>query len=95
MFKYRLLIRTTNDLSNNTLSSNFDDGQVDRLFLSNGERPYLFPEHKLLNGDEVVLNLFRTIYPIPHFHQIFMIEKGTVFSYQMENDPTPFWNISC
>ena len=58
MFKYRLLIRTTHNLSNNTLSSHFDDGQGDGFFLSNGERPYPFPEDKLLNGDEVELNSF-------------------------------------
>ena len=58
MFKYRLVIKMKNDLSNSTLSSNFYDGQGDGLFLSNGERPNPFPEHKLLNGDEVELNLF-------------------------------------
>ena len=47
-----------NYLSNSTLSSNFYDGQGNGLFLSNGERPNPFPEHKLLNGDEVELNLF-------------------------------------
>ena len=36
--------------SNSTPSSYFGDGQVEGLFLSNGERPNLFPEHKLLNG---------------------------------------------
>ena len=93
--KYRLLMKMKNNLSNSTLSSNFYDGKGDRLFLSNGERPNPFPEHKLLNGYEVELNLFGTIYPIPHFLQTFMMEKGTDFSYQMENDPTPFRNISC
>ena len=36
--------------SNSTPLSYFDDGQVEGLFLSNGERPNLFPEHKLFNG---------------------------------------------
>ena len=53
-----MVIRKKNDLSNYTLSSNFDDGQGDGLFLSNGERPYPFLEYKQLNGDEVELNLF-------------------------------------
>ena len=56
--KYRLLMKMKNNLSNSTLSSNFYDGKGDGLFLSNGERPNPFPEHKLLNGDEVELNLF-------------------------------------
>ena len=36
--------------SNSTPSSYFCDGQVEGLFLSNGERPNIFPEHKLFNG---------------------------------------------
>ena len=35
-----------------SLSSNRHDGKGDGLFLSNGERPYPFPEDKLMNGDE-------------------------------------------
>ena len=93
--KYRLLMKMKNDLSNSTLSSKVYDGKGDGLFLSNAERPNPFPEHKLLNGDEVELNLFRTIYPIPHFLQTFMMERETDFPYQMENDATPFRNISC
>ena len=65
--KYRLLLEMKNNLSNSTLSSNFYDGKGDGIFLSNGEQPNPFPEDKLLNGDEVELNLFGTIYPIPHF----------------------------
>ena len=87
-------MRKRRDLSNSKLSSDFCDSEGEGLFLSNGERPNPFPEHKLLNG-EVELNLFQTINPIPHFLQTFMMEKGTDFSYQMENDPTPFRNISC
>ena len=56
-----MVIRKKNDLSNYTLSSNFDDGQGDGLFLSNGERPNPFPQHKLLNGDEVELNMLEKI----------------------------------
>ena len=37
-------------LSNYTPSANFDDGKRDGLFLSKGERPNPFPEHKLVNG---------------------------------------------
>ena len=51
-------MKMKNNLSNSTLSSNFYDGKGDGLFLSNGERPNPFPEDKLLNGDEVELNLF-------------------------------------
>lgn len=36
--------------SNSIPSSYFCDGQVEGVFLSNGERPNLFPEHKLFNG---------------------------------------------
>ena len=84
-----------NNLSNSTLSSNFYDGKGDGLFLSNGERPNPFPEHKLLNGDEVELNLFGTIYPIPHFLQTFMMKKGTDYCYQMENELSTLRNMSC
>ena len=51
-----MLITKKKDLSNYTPSANFDDGKRDGFFLSNGERPNPFPEHKLLNG-EVELNI--------------------------------------
>ena len=51
------MTRKRRDLSNSTPSSYFCDGngEGEGLFLSNGERPNPFPEHKLLNG-EVELN---------------------------------------
>ena len=49
-------MRKRRDLSNSKLSSDFCDSEGEGLFLSNGERPNPFPEHKLLNG-EVELNI--------------------------------------
>ena len=47
------VMRKRKDLSNSTPSSYFcdGDGEGEGLFLSNGERPNPFPEHKLLNGE--------------------------------------------
>ena len=39
-----------------SLYSNCHDGKGEGLFLSNVERPYPFPEDKLMNGDEVKLS---------------------------------------
>ena len=44
-------IEEPSDLSDLTPSSYLCDGKGNGLFLLNGERPNLFPEHKLLNGE--------------------------------------------